>query len=1075
MMVNNPSPADRDDLEKQDSRPAFKYLAPQDFAFDEDVWNFSFRSRVARRSSGKVSFVAFPDPIKHAVKEFIIHGTLVVGLSNTWMGQALAALKKALLPLWEQHGPQFSFLSLTQQDAMIVEDTISQSGVTNARGQIAIVARFAEFLRERYDGQPSSFRPRLQAAARHHYMKRSYSEGLEQVIPDEVSDALMEAMGRYQIFLDELVKRSKAKRPPTAHLYLAALTLLIFSGRRISEILFLKSDCLREPTAYEMEKTGQSVWLEYHNTKVGLGLREIFVPDPAAGLVRQAVKRAQTLTEPLMKSSGLDLLFLSPTVRGEPRVLDSGHFTRWLSGRTSEDGHILQTGFIHRYNVRYQGQYYYINLHQTRHTLAYKAYLGGASYVDVGDHLHHKRSRTGLSPMTGVYLHGQEKDVQLIREMHSRRVVAGKAAPLIDNRFVILNNLASSDISIWKEQGMVLHPTLYGHCILPDINGPCVCGDPCWIGPQGNGCDYALYTPESKYALLSDKELLVSQLEALEQKHPQHPRLGQWNARLDRLDQVLNEISVAESQVMAGECSERPRAQIIPQEPLLKPLLAHIPAQRAIRKRRRESAKKFTSFARKNNSEPLQELQELDEQTLMRATRILDEFTSIKATLTPQEFSRRLKIPIHALYQNTYICDLLSQHNKQCCASIEETMRVRLEELRERGEPISQKEFLALCGISRNVFSESFPEWINKLHQHNENTLTSQRRIRAEQRMQEILAEGRGCTTRDFARDIGMALPTIMKESPEIVQALMQYNKDLHLNHAWRENVKHEKIALIYECWNKIHQEEKLINISQFSRLCQLSPTVIRRHCPELIAQFHQLHHNLQHDIQDENEIILAGIFTETEQTNAELSLKQFAIAAGITVGILGRKYSHWKVRLEEHNKKITHHRLQATWERMESNGAIWSPIRFAREANIYIETLQNGYADWFERVNSNYTKSQNYQHAHLIRQKIYTAIEESKRTQVLRTPNEIAKQVGIVGSTLSKHHSDLYQSLVEHNKTAFKPIVEATWKDVLELGSSPTLSEFAKLCGFRHFSVLLAYFPDIAEQVRSQASTWGK
>jgi hypothetical protein len=65
--------------------------------------------------------------------------------------------------------------------------------------------------------------------------------------------------------------------------------------------------------------------------------------------------------------------------------------------------------------------------------------------------------------MTGVYLHGHEEDVQLIRQMNSNRTVVGKAAPLIDNRLVNLNNLSASDVTIWQEQGMVLHPTLYGH------------------------------------------------------------------------------------------------------------------------------------------------------------------------------------------------------------------------------------------------------------------------------------------------------------------------------------------------------------------------------------------------------------------------------------------------------------------------------------------------------------------------------------------------------------------------------------------------------------------------------------
>lgn len=129
----------------------------------------------------------------------------------------------------------------------------------------------------------------------------------------------------------------------------------------------------------------------------------------------------------------------------------------------TEEGDILSTGFIHRYNIKYLGEYYYINPHQTRHTLAHKAYLSGASYVEVGDHLDHARTKEGLSPITGVYIHGLEKDVQLIREMHERWLVTGKALPVLNNRSAVARHLDPSDVAIWQEQGMVVHPTHYGH------------------------------------------------------------------------------------------------------------------------------------------------------------------------------------------------------------------------------------------------------------------------------------------------------------------------------------------------------------------------------------------------------------------------------------------------------------------------------------------------------------------------------------------------------------------------------------------------------------------------------------
>src|SRR5207248_5185759 len=98
----------------------------------------------------------------------------------------------------------------------------------------------------------------------------------------------------------------------------------------------------------------------------------------------------------LSQTSGLDRLFLMNSRMGSDghiRPVSARAFTSWLNGRMDDDGHVLRAGFIHRYHITYQGSYYQMDPHQARHTLAHKAYLGGASYVDVGDHLHHRRTR----------------------------------------------------------------------------------------------------------------------------------------------------------------------------------------------------------------------------------------------------------------------------------------------------------------------------------------------------------------------------------------------------------------------------------------------------------------------------------------------------------------------------------------------------------------------------------------------------------------------------------------------------------------------------------------------------------
>ncbi len=461
MSLQAPFP-DKGDRVDRTERP--KYFLHESVLFEEDRWDLNYRSNVARPVDGRVSFADFTPSVKNYIKEYIANGILAIGLSNGWAHKSMAALRKAFRFFVERHSADLSPLRLTRYDAYALEEYFRQTGIAAARAQLAIVARFAMFLREQYDGSPADFRPNIQAAPKVDHRKQSFTEGLEQVIPDEVSESLMEAVGRHQLFLDEKIKKSKAKYLQSHQLYLAVLVLLFFSGRRISEILLLRRVCLREPSSDEQVEIKEAgVWLIFHNTKVELGQQEIFITEPAAALVRTMVERVQALTDSLAETGKYNSLFLIDSPYAGIRGITANAFDVWLNGRTLEDGAIVRTGFIHRYNVKFRGEYYHINPHQMRHTLAYKAYMGGASYVDVGDHLQHRRTLTGLSPMTGVYIHGQEKDVQRIREMNEKRLVFGKAVPLIDNRLVVLKNIDPCDAAIWQEQGMILHPTHYGH------------------------------------------------------------------------------------------------------------------------------------------------------------------------------------------------------------------------------------------------------------------------------------------------------------------------------------------------------------------------------------------------------------------------------------------------------------------------------------------------------------------------------------------------------------------------------------------------------------------------------------
>jgi integrase len=1044
-----------------------KYFLHENVSFDEDRWDLNYRSNVARPCDGRVSFADFAFPVKNYIKEFIANGILVVGLSNGWVHKSMAALRKAFRFLVERHGADFSPLRLTRYDAFALEEYFCQNGIAAARAQLAIIARFAAFLRDQYDGSPADFRPNALVAPNVDNKKRSFTEGLEQVIPDEVSYALMEAVGRHRLFLDEKFKKSKAKYLQSHNLYLAVLVLLFFSGRRISEVLLLRRECLRELSLDEhAEIKEEGVWLVFYNTKVGLGQQEIFIAEPAAALVRTMVERVRALTDSLAEIADRDGLFLTDSPYAGIRGTSANAFDIWLNGQTTEGEDVVRPGFIHRYNIKFQGKYYHINPHQMRHTLSYKAYMGGASYVDVGDHLQHRRTITGLSPMTGVYIHGQEKDVQRIRAMHEKRLISGKSVPLIDNRLVVLKDLNPCDVTLWREQGMILHTTHYGHCILPDISGPCVCGDPCWIGPQGNGCDYALYTPESKKALLDDRTLLVSQIGMLEIGNPRHPRLGQWKARLVRLDQVLKEISEAELRAVNDEIPDRPRDQLIPQDPVFERSSFQPSVERTMRERRRKAARNtdYGPFKRKHDLQPLEEP---DASTLALAEVLLRDLEKKEIPMLPSTFAQRLGINVRALYQCTEICDRLSVHNRQHTAPLQEAIEAKLNELRTQETVMGIEEFANLFGISKRRFYVIYPEYPGRLAAQNKMIQMGRAFIEAEKYLQGLIDTRTGQKTREFAKYVQIDINILSKQRPDIIEKLTQHNKAIGMPGMpgiWDGSSKEERIARVHKCWDKAKQEGVTLSLIQLAEQCHFGPETIRRLCPELIVS----RADSQEDKEKREEETLSMVFAEIEGSNQAWAIKQFAAVAKVPESAMYMRYLHWTELLSEHNAKVVSAKLQAAWDLLISSEGGWTIVQFAREAGMSYQRLQTHHQDWVKRF-------QEFKASFSTSECIRMVIEDAKNSFALITPTDVAQRVGITYSTLMRKHSNQYFSLIEHNKVTFGPVVEAAWRKVCASDLYPTVSEFATMCGFRHFSILLAYFPDDAEQVRNRLRLKGQ
>jgi dihydroneopterin aldolase len=366
---------------------------------------------------------------------------------------------------------------------------------------------------------------------------------------------------------------------------------------------------------------------------------------------------------------------------------------------------------------------------------------------------------------------------------------------------------------------------------LPDIHGPCVCGDPCWIGPQGNGCDYALYTPESKKALLADRELLIAQIRELEQKSPGHPRLGQWKARVERIDQLVKEIERAEERAAAGEPVDRPRDKLVPHDPPFE-AIEQPSTQRSARQRRREAALKASkSFKRAREVEPLQEI---DAQTLAQAGSILQELEMRKIPITIQRLAKQLGIGVRHLYACPEICDSLSEHNQRCSLTPREVMETRLKELSEQEKIVGCREFAKLCGLPQRVLFNSYTEWSERLAQQNRAIRKKQQYRAAEQRLQELMASQQGESVHALAKSIGMSAGSLRKPHSDIAERLVQHNKALRLGE------REKRIASIYNCWNAALQQGEQLNLSQLCERSHVSHMMVRCHCPDIMAKLHE-------------------------------------------------------------------------------------------------------------------------------------------------------------------------------------------------------------------------------------------
>lgn len=381
------------------------------------------------------------------------------------------------------------------------------------------MGNFGKWIRKQYK-LPVTFRPDQYIKLRR---EKDTIEDDSQVIPIEVIDQFFNAIGsRHQELWEKWINTPPSKRTrSTELLYLQILKILLCTPLRISQVLLLERMPLRDST--NNEEPG--VWIRYTESKSHQGEQEKYVPLEIADIVREAIKVAQTITEEFFHRSDNNFLFLTDARAATEgiRNISREAFSVWLNGREDVEGHVLREGFIHRYNIKYEGEYYYLRPHQTRHTLATLVYRGGGGFGDVTNFLNHRNLKL-LNKQTGVYIHGEERHLIELDNALAEGKLLGRPKPLLENRAVFVGGMAAIDQAHIKSMGMYIQPTRYGFCTRPIHKGPCPNPRKCLHNRENTAlepCSSALITPRAIEAINDDNKFLDEQVQMWQREAPE--------------------------------------------------------------------------------------------------------------------------------------------------------------------------------------------------------------------------------------------------------------------------------------------------------------------------------------------------------------------------------------------------------------------------------------------------------------------------------------------------------------------------------------------------------------------------
>lgn len=275
----------------------------------------------------------------------------------------------------------------------------------------------------------------------------------------------------------------------TRFLTRAGIIIQSQTGLRISEVLFIKEDCIK--TTSEGNDYMEVIVSKTENEPIN---HKIFVND----LVKNTVKELKEYTKDLREESGLKELFLYKCVEIRP-----------LKGKNFIEKRIKN--FIKEYDIRNEnGELYPLHTHQFRATYVRELIKKGVSIGHIKKHFNHVSIQ-----MTDHYL---SLDQEEIKDMYGEMIldpdskIAGKRADQIEQTLEEkFKGKTKEEIDKLIEdlsKSMSFNPLPTGVCLYDFRRGNCTDGNGCFMYDCSNYVTEVTFYPVLKKELeLIEKEM----------------------------------------------------------------------------------------------------------------------------------------------------------------------------------------------------------------------------------------------------------------------------------------------------------------------------------------------------------------------------------------------------------------------------------------------------------------------------------------------------------------------------------------------------------------------------------------